>query len=124
VVANAKSGTYGAKVTGAAGVNQVIDVEPNTEYTLTTWGKASSGHTGNIGVNSYGGAEKTIAITTTSYTKRTVTFTTRSFNTTAKVFVHLAGVNHNVWVDDFKVVKTPKNSTMQEKAAPTADLRV
>ena len=115
-----RSGTYCVKVAGAGAANQVITgLTPNTTYILSGWGKVSSGGLVKIGVKEYGGAETKATITSTSYEKGSVVFTTGSTNTSAKIFFFQPGGGTS-WGDDFVVVES--NNLVQNPGFETGSL--
>lgn len=74
---------------------------------MTGWAKVSSGGVVRIGVKDYDGGVQTKArITSTSYEKGEVSFTTGSNNTTAQIFFFQPGAGTS-WGDDFNVVEGP-----------------
>ncbi|RED95943.1 carbohydrate binding domain-containing protein [Marinoscillum furvescens] len=106
VVTNAASGTYGVKVDGAGSHVQVITgLTPNTTYTYSANAKVQSGSSVGLGVKEYGGSEISNTITSLSYTQSSVTFTTGSSNTTAKIFFYVATAGNVAYGDDFSVVE-------------------
>ncbi|MFJ9381137.1 ricin-type beta-trefoil lectin domain protein [Streptomyces sp. NPDC101455] len=105
VTGAAHSGTYAVQVGPAkASAEQVITVKPNTTYRLTGWAKTgTTGEQVNIGVKDYGGNEAVAAITSTAYTKGTVTFHTGSSNTTADIYCYEPTGTSTSSCDDFSV---------------------
>jgi hypothetical protein len=105
VAAHAIGGANSCRVAWTGACEQTITgLEPNTSYTLTGWGKVTSGGTGYIGVKDYGGAVKKLAVSANVYTKQTITFTTGASNTTALIYIYNdAGTTYG---DDFYVLKT------------------
>jgi hypothetical protein len=102
---NAFSGTYSLKLAGGPGsAEQVINVLPNTTYTVSGYAKtASSSEPVRIGVKNYGGADTSTQITSTTYTQGTVTFTTGSTNTSATIYVYKPSGSNSAWADDIAV---------------------
>ncbi|WP_157279760.1 hypothetical protein [Paenibacillus swuensis] len=67
--------------------------------------RCTSGGGGFIGVKNYGGTEKKGAISTSVYTKQTLTFTTGSSNSRALIYIYNnAGTTYG---DDFYVIESP-----------------
>src|SRR5689334_17992126 len=89
VASNAHTGTYSMQVGTATGSGeQVISgLSPNTAYVLTGWVKTSATSvTGNIGVKNFGGTETFQSSTSTTYTQRTINFTTGAGSTSATIY--------------------------------------
>lgn len=84
-----KTGSKAAKISGYGGWEQVITgLRPNTTYVLGGWARVTrNGTPARIGVKFYGGDQRTVTFTTTTYTKGSVTFTTGTTNTQATIFV-------------------------------------
>lgn len=79
-------GQYAASTTGKGGINQVIEVAPNTDYELSGFVKvARSGGVARMIVKDYGGATKTVTFNSTDYVKKTIMFTTGASNHSVKV---------------------------------------
>ncbi len=100
---DANAGSYAVKVTGIAGHEQNVVVQPNTTYTLSAHAKVQSGSV-ILGVKNYGGAEKGTSVTSTSYTPASVTFTTGSTSTSADIYLYVPGAGNVAFGDDFSVV--------------------
>ncbi|WP_173112098.1 CARDB domain-containing protein [Paenibacillus qinlingensis] len=89
VATNAIGGTHSCKISWTGACEQTITgLKPNTMYTLTGWGKVTSGDMGYIGVKNYGGVEKKAAVTGNTYTGQTISFTTGSSNTSALIYIY------------------------------------
>jgi len=101
---NVNSGTFSAKVTGVAGLQQVITVKPNTTYTLSAQIKTQGGQ-GILGVKNYGGSEKGTGTTSSSYVLKTITFTTGNTNTIATIYLFVPGNGTIAFGDDFSVIE-------------------
>lgn len=102
--ANARTGNNSIRVgSGPASVEQVITVKPNTTYMFTGYAMAPAGQEMVMGVKNYGGTEVYTAISSTSYTKGNVTFTTGSTNTAATIYFYHPSGNGNAFGDDFSV---------------------
>lgn len=105
VASNALGGTKACKVSWTGACEQTITgLQPNTSYTLTGWGKVTSGGTGYVGVKSYGGAVTKSPVSTNVYTKQTITFTTGATNTSAQIYIY--NDTGTTYGDDFYVLKT------------------
>jgi regulation of enolase protein 1 (concanavalin A-like superfamily) len=102
---NAHTGAYAAKLTGSfAGMEQTISgLYPNTIYKLYTHGKSVNGGSAVLGVKNYGGSEKSSNVSTTSYTRKEITFTTGSSSTSATIFLYKSGGNGDVYFDDLEL---------------------
>jgi Fe-S cluster biosynthesis and repair protein YggX len=108
VANNARSGTYATRLSGSVvGVEQVISgLSPNTSYTLKGWGRVgTSGESVLIGVKEFGGTEIYDTITSTSYSERTLTFTTGASSTSAKIYIYKHTGAGDAYGDDFSVVQ-------------------
>ncbi|MFZ4546161.1 MAG: carbohydrate binding domain-containing protein [Bacteroidales bacterium] len=103
---NSYSGTKAVYVYGSGAAQQIITVSPNTTYTLAGWGKVTAaGQSALLGVKEYGGTETTASFTGTSYTQESVTFTTGSTNTTAKIYFYVPNAAHQAYGDAFQLYK-------------------
>lgn len=82
------NGTFGVKNSGnPASIEQVIEVEPNTNYVYGGQARVStSGDQVLFGVKDYGGNQVSKAITITSFKKDSVVFKTGATNTSATLF--------------------------------------
>lgn len=107
VSGNARSGSYAVQLAGGPGsAEQIVNLEPNTTYTLTGYAKTTnSSQPVRIGVKNYGGAEKYSVITTTVYSEGSLTFTTGANNTTATVYVYKPSGSANAYGDDVTLTK-------------------
>lgn len=87
---NPMYGSYGLKVSKSSGAEQVIrNLFPNTTYTLTVMVKASSGSdTASITVKNYGGSDLIASTTSTTYTSKSITFTTGANNYSARIALY------------------------------------
>ncbi len=102
---NAHSGNYAAQIgaSGGGAEQGIGGLSPNTTYTLTAWAEvATTGDPVYIGVKNFGGTETNQAITSTSYSQASVTFTTGGGSTNATIYLWKPnGGAGNVWVDDY-----------------------
>lgn len=101
VSSDAYSGSKSLKIQGSpARVYQVVDVQPNTEYTLSAYvlGK------GQIGVNDLNGLFKNQTFNVSSWTKVTKTFTTANTNS-LQVFAKHYNNTSDVRFDNFALVE-------------------
>jgi len=109
VASDAHLGSYAGKVAAnGGGLFQTVTVAPSTTYTLTGWGKVTSGGDAfAIGVQNYGGNQVYVPVTGTSYGQVSVQFTTGSGNTTAQIFCYKGAGNGNGvgYCDDISVVQ-------------------
>ncbi|MGW6919120.1 carbohydrate binding domain-containing protein [Kitasatospora sp. NPDC054939] len=89
-----------------AAAEQIIQVKPNTTYTLSGWGKVSaSGTELSLGAKQYAAAGSTSTVFTgTSFTKRSTTFTTGPDATTAKIYCYARSGTGHGWCDDLTVL--------------------
>ncbi|WNR46164.1 carbohydrate binding domain-containing protein [Paenibacillus roseipurpureus] len=89
MVKGAFGGTHSCKISWTGACEQTITgLKPNTMYTLTGWGKVTSGDSGYIGVKNYGGTELRAVVNTNMYTGQTITFTTGAANTSALIYIY------------------------------------
>ncbi len=108
VASDAKSGTNAMRLTGVgSGTEQLVTgLNPNTSYTLKVWIKtASAGDTVLLGVKDFGSTQITQASSSTAYTQLSVTLTTGSANTSAKIFCYKSVGTGNGFCDDFTMTK-------------------
>ena len=103
---NAHSGSYSLKFGGTSsnGFSQIISgLTPNTTYTVTFWARTASTGSFSVYVKDYGGSQVTKTVSGTSYTQYSITFTTGTANTSAKI----AGWTDTTigYVDDFVMYK-------------------
>lgn len=96
------SGDYAIHVVGAGAPEQVIDVKPNTEYTLTCQAKAVKGSI-SLGVKQ--GSSGTVQISENSYVKKTLSFTTDNSGS-VKIYFYAPGSNDEGYADDFELIET------------------
>jgi Carbohydrate binding domain len=104
VTGSSHSGTYSMKVGTAAGSGEqtITGLSPNTTYTLTGWTKVSATSVeSRIGVKSYGGTEVYQSVTSTTYTQKTIVFTTGATNTSAIIYCYKLTTTGNSYCDDF-----------------------
>lgn len=83
-------GTYGIYLGKTSGAEQVITgLLPNTNYTLSAYVKTAA-TTDNIalGVKDYGGTETSVSTNSTTWTLKTLTFTTGVSSTSAKIYLY------------------------------------
>ncbi|MFB9327797.1 carbohydrate binding domain-containing protein [Paenibacillus aurantiacus] len=109
ISSNAKSGTYALRLPGgSSSAEQVIQVQPNTTYTLTGYAlTTSSAEPVHLGVKNFGGTQQYASMTGVSYAKGTVTFTTGAANTTATIYLYKPSGTAVAYGDDFSVQKSP-----------------
>ncbi|MDQ6419552.1 carbohydrate binding domain-containing protein [Paenibacillus sp. LHD-117] len=105
---NARSGSYALRLAGGPGSAElVLEVQPNTTYTLTGFAKTSdSSQPVRIGVKNYGGAEMYASISSTTYTEGSVTFTTGSSNTGATIYVYKPSGSADAFGDDLSLTSS------------------
>lgn len=104
---NARTGQYAAKLTGSyAGMEQTVNgLYPNTIYKLYAYGKSANGGDAVFGVKNYGGASKDAHMTASSYTRKEITFTTSSTDTSATIYLYKAGGSGEVYFDDLELIQ-------------------
>lgn len=105
---NQNSGGYCAKLNPNSSYEQVINVTPNTTYTLSGWLKTESAEDPIcIGVKNFGGNEIFLYSTSTTYKQVTLTFTTGPSATTATVYGYRSAAGTGVgYFDDVQVHST------------------
>ena len=98
----AYSGVHSLKINGSPGrVHQVVNVTPNTEYTLSAYVLGE----GQIGVNDLNGLFKNTTFNVSEWTKVTKTFTNNS-QTSLQIFAKHHNSSDSVRFDDFSLVTT------------------
>jgi beta-glucanase (GH16 family) len=104
-----RSGSRALLINGYGGAEQMITgLSPNTTYTLGGYARVTNvGVPADIGVKNYGGNQRTATITSTSYTRGTVTFTTGPTSTQATVFAYKPTTDASGYFDDYYVFRTP-----------------
>ena len=92
-----------APTSGGSSVEQTVrGLLPDTSYILTAWGNAGTTSPGLfIAAKNYGGSQTGQTLSSATYTKATVPFTTGSNNRTAAVFGYSANIGSTGYVDDF-----------------------
>ena len=106
VANNQHGGSYAVTVNGAGAASQNVSVSPNTTYTLSCWGKvAALGQSVKLGVKNHDAAETAIALTSTSYSKQSLTFTTGANASTAEIYFYSSDATYQVWADDFELIQ-------------------
>ncbi|MCU0749224.1 MAG: family 16 glycosylhydrolase [Akkermansiaceae bacterium] len=92
-----------APTSGGSSVEQSVrGLWPETPYILTAWGNAGSTSPGLfIAAKNYGGSQTGQTLTTNSYSKATVPFTTGPNHSTAAVFAYSANIGSTGYADDF-----------------------
>jgi uncharacterized protein YjdB len=102
---NAKTGNYAAKLTGStSGAEQTVSgLYPNTIYKLYGYGISVGGGDAVFGVKNYGAGSKDVHMTSTSYARKEITFTTGSSNTSATIYLYKGGGSGDVYFDDLEL---------------------
>ncbi|MCQ3831004.1 carbohydrate binding domain-containing protein [Microbulbifer elongatus] len=101
---NVHGDSYAMHVNGASSAYQEISVEPNTTYTLTGWVRVGADdQTVYLGVKNYGGDDTSHRFSSSTYQKATISFTTGSSNTSARIYVWNGDAGHQAWADDLAV---------------------
>jgi beta-glucanase (GH16 family) len=120
---NVYAGTYAARLEEnsqwGGGYEQVVaGLSPNTTYDFSAYVRSSGGEGASIGVKDYAGdATSGVPFTNTSYEQISLSFTTGSNNTTAKIFIYNeAGGAETLYADDLELVeKTMLSLESEEK---------
>jgi len=110
---NANTGNFAVKVTGVAGAQQIVNLKPNTQYTLSAQIKTQGGQ-GILGVKDYGGPEKGVGTTASNYTSKSLSFTTGSSNTSANIYLFIPNNGTIAFGDDFSLVESAKLAKSEE----------
>ncbi|GLX70984.1 right-handed parallel beta-helix repeat-containing protein [Paenibacillus glycanilyticus] len=102
---NPHTGTYAAKLTGSnAGIEQtVVNLYPNTIYKMYAWGISAGGGDAVLGVKNYGGSAIDVHVTSSTYGRKELTFTTGSSNTSATVYLYKGASSGDVYFDDMEL---------------------
>ncbi len=104
VTTGQRSGSRGILAWWNSTVEQVVTgLTPNTTYTFRGWGKVdAAGISARLSVKDHGGAQvfSPNFTSTSAYTQSSVTFTTGSSSTSARVMFY-APTNGGAWGDDF-----------------------
>ncbi len=92
-----------APTSGGSSVEQTVrGLLPDTPYILNAWGNAGATSPGLfIAAKNHGAPQTGQTLTSATYTKATVPFTTGSNNRTAAVFAYSANIGSTGFVDDF-----------------------
>lgn len=113
------SGTSAVQV-GNGAAEMVVNVSPNTKYTLEAKGRKTGGGWVRLGVKEHGSAESYKEITASSWTTMTHTFTTGNTNTARIYFYN--GSGGTAYGDEFTMIQTGctvitgiSNQTQQDK---------
>ena len=110
---NSYSGTNCVYVNGSGAAEQVVTLDANTTYTLSGFAKvASRRQSVLLGIKEYGGAETSVTFDQTSYSQKSLQFTTGSTNTSAKIFFYVAGSRNAAYGDDFSITLDALKSGM------------
>jgi hypothetical protein len=107
---NARRGIYAARMSGSqAGFLQTVaGLRPNTKYTVNAQlQQESSSDKLFVGVKGYGGPEEQALGNSTSYARRSVTFTTGVSNTSAVVYLRKDAGAGAAYADDVAVEPVP-----------------
>lgn len=108
---NTNSGNRAVYINGNSSIQQIVTVKPNTTYTYSAYAKVkTSGQNIFLGVADYGSDPVSASYTSTSYTKKSVTFTTGSNNTTAKLWFWNGNIDHQAYGDDFELTEQNNNT--------------
>lgn len=102
-----RGGNYGVKLSGSpVSIERSVILEPNTKYVYGGYGKVNtSGEAAMFGVKNYGGNQIVKVISSTSFVKDSVQFTTGSSNTSATIFYYKDGGTGTACGDDFFLYK-------------------
>jgi len=107
---NINTGNFAVKVTGVAGAQQqILNLKPNTQYTLSAQIKTQGGQ-GILGVKNYGGPEKGVGVNSSTYTSRSLSFTTGSNTTVADIYLFVPGNGSIAYGDDFSLIESVNSS--------------
>jgi beta-glucanase (GH16 family) len=109
-----RSGSRAMRISGYGGAEQVVTgLSPDTTYTLGGYARVTrAGTPALIGVKNYGGPERATTVTSTSYTRGTVSFTTGPDSTQATVYVYKPTSTDDGYFDDVYVFRAPTFSAI------------
>jgi hypothetical protein len=109
---NVRTGSYGARLGSSGGASATLQqtvtgLKPGTTYTVRGWLRvASSGISVQLGADGYGGAKTATAVTATVYTQSSLSFTTGSSSTSARIYVSKPSISTTLaYADDFELVE-------------------
>ena len=107
VTSGARTGTAAGALTGSGQLlYNVTGLTANTTYTFRGFLKAAAGETLSLGVSNYGGPDRSMAITSASWTQGFITFTTGATNTSAQLYIRkTAGAGLSL-ADDLELLIT------------------
>ncbi len=118
ISSSAFDGSQSLKISGTPGrVFQLVDVEKNTEYTVSAYVKGK----GQIGINDNNGLFKNVKFDVSSWTKVSKTFTTASKDS-LQVFAKHNGSTSDVRFDNFELTATGDSSNNENSSSSNADI--
>ena len=105
-----RTGAYAGLISGNGAIEQIVSLEPNTEYTLSAWVKtAASTQKLFMGVSQYGGAPLNKQFIQNQYQKQSITFTTGDQNDSAKIWFWNDKAGVELYIDDVQLIRiTPE----------------
>lgn len=105
--ANAANGSYGLRVSTSSGIGQTVNLFPNTSYTVSAMLKAAAGNTMSMNVQGYGGADLITSTTSTTYTAKSITFTTgpNTYGARINLYKGSSSGSGNGYADSVQIVK-------------------
>lgn len=114
-----RSGSHGVRLGSSGGAaatlqQTVTGLKANTTYVIRGYLRvASSGITVQLGVDGYGGSKTATAVGSTSYSQSSITFTTGSSNTSARIFLSKPSTSTTLaYADDFELLEQAGTSSL------------
>lgn len=118
ISSSAYDGSQSLKISGSPGrVYQLVDVEPDVEYTLSAYVKGK----GQIGINDKNGLFKNVKFQTSSWTKVSKTFTNADQNS-LQVFAKHNNSTGDVRFDNFELTATSDSSSDNSSNSSNNDI--
>jgi hypothetical protein len=122
VADNANSGTYALRLNGLyADSRQVIAVKPSTTYVLSAYFKSTQGEPMSMGLKGFSGGDVHVTVSSTSYKKGEVKFTTGAQETQIKMYLYHDGPSNGTgYVDDVLLAEVGSTGTSTKVEAESA----
>jgi hypothetical protein len=110
----AYSGSYAAHIVGPGAPEYVVNLRAYVTYTLSCYGKVAEG-SGPILFGIKDPSENvlgSVQVFETSYTKKSIQFTTGSSGVSLKFYFYAPGANVEGWADDFQLIMNDPSDTL------------
>ena len=105
-----RNGKFAGRVFGNGALEQVVNLKPNTSYTLSCWGKASeAGHNAYLGAKMGDIPAYNAFIEATDWTEYIINFTTNDTDTIANIWIWNGDAGHITFVDDVLLLEDGQN---------------